>query len=383
MRLQRDTWLAIGLLVILALLSALTVLWQDSQAEKPPYSSYAAQPNGALALREWMSALGYEILPDRLAAFAPPERARLLVMLEPIHVNPSEADALDAWVQRGNTLLLAGTGSATRLLASRHDVSLSFATPEIKTVHPTTPFFAQPPVLGAVSLETNFFLSDLPGNALPLLVDGRGRAVLVVFQVGEGRVILSSAPFLFGNLGLKAENAPEAVLNILQLAGEPGPVWFNEWHHGERGSVVETLGPEQWLRRTPIGRALLLIAGLIFLGLLLQGRAFGKPVPPVRELRRRAPLEYIRAIANLGRRAGHRAPVLRQYYQSLKRHLGKRYHLDPSLPDDEYVARLGRYNPNLDQTALLDLLTRLQKNHPGENEMVKLAAEAAEWLKDA
>lgn len=383
MRLQRDTWLAIGLLVMLVLVTIVVVVWEEARAEKPPYSSYASQPNGALALREWMTVLGYEVLPDRLSAFEPPDRARLLLMLEPADVLDVDIDTLDAWVQRGNTLVLAGTGRGTRLVAQHYRFSLHFANNGIASVLAQNPLLDQPPIADAITLETDYYLASMRGDYVAYLADENTRPVLVAFQVGEGRVILSSAPSLFSNLGLKAENAPEAVFNLLRLAGNNSPVWFNEWHHGERGPISEVLGPEQWLRHNPIGRAMLFIAGVIFLGILLQGRLFGRPVPPARELRRRAPLEYIRAIANLGRRAGHRGPVMNQYHSALKRRLGKRYHLDPSLPDDDYVALLGRYNPTLDQPALLSLLTNLQKKRLGESEMVRLAAEAAEWLNES
>jgi hypothetical protein len=105
-------------------------------------------------------------------------------------------------------------------------------------------------------------------------------------------------------------------------------------------------------------------------------------VPLPGEITRRAPLEYISAIANLGRRAGHRRAVLQQYRQRLKRHLGQRYRLDPTLRDPEYVTRLAEYNPGLDAEALRRLLARLQRPNVNESEMIQLAAEVAAWIKE-
>jgi hypothetical protein len=72
--------------------------------------------------------------------------------------------------------------------------------------------------------------------------------------------------------------------------------------------------------------------------------------------------------------------VLRQYHGQLKRELGRRYRLNPTLPDDEYVAELARFRPDLDTAALARLLGRLQTADVSEGEMVTLAQQAAAWL---
>jgi hypothetical protein len=93
-------------------------------------------------------------------------------------------------------------------------------------------------------------------------------------------------------------------------------------------------------------------------------------------------IEHVTAVANLGRRASHRSDVLRQYHAQVKRRLGKRYRLDPFLPDAEYVASLKPFNPSLDSEKLLRLLRGLSQKDVSEADMVKLAAEAAEWIKE-
>jgi hypothetical protein len=114
---------------------------------------------------------------------------------------------------------------------------------------------------------------------------------------------------------------------------------------------------------------------------VLGGRPFGRPAPLLNETSRRTPLEYITAIANLNRRARHRQTTMLQYRQWLKRDLGRRYRLDPTLADEVYVKQLGGYRPDLDQEALLSLLNRLSKRNLSEEEMVTAAVEVSEWLK--
>jgi hypothetical protein len=121
---------------------------------------------------------------------------------------------------------------------------------------------------------------------------------------------------------------------------------------------------------------------VVFIALLLRGRSFGRYVPLPSEIKRRGPLEHVTAIANLNRKARHRREVLAQYHQRVKRQLGKRYRLDPSLPDAEYVRLLAEHNSAIEKEKLLDLLKRLSKSKITEAELVKLAAEASEWMKE-
>jgi hypothetical protein len=380
MKARRDAFISLGLLLVLVLIAVGSGIRESQNAEKPPYSSLSTAPNGTSALRAWLESMDAEILPEALPAFEPPETARLIFMLEPFNVTEDEIVLLDDWVRRGNTLVAAGTRQGIRLLAEYYGFSLYIASETTRQAAFQNPLLASPQSNTAIPTNTRFALSASHTNYVTYL-GNQAHPVLVSFQRGRGRVILSSAPYLFSNQGLTEEGMPEVVLNVLRLAGTDGPAWFDEWHHGLR-SQAEITGPGQWLAGTPIGHALLFIAATVFISLLLQGRGFGRPLTPLREIRRRAPLEYIRAIANLGRRAGHRRHVMGQYHTALKRGLGKRYRLDPSTPDVEYVEALANYKPDIDKQALLDLLTSLDSGKAGESEMVRLAADTAEWLKN-
>jgi hypothetical protein len=118
---------------------------------------------------------------------------------------------------------------------------------------------------------------------------------------------------------------------------------------------------------------------VIFIGLVLRGRHFGRPVPLSKDISRRPPLEYITGIANLSRRAGHRTAVLQHYHDHLKRDLGQRYRLNPSLPDDEFINQLAAYQPNLDTDTLRQLLQKLSRTKVSEAEMVQIVREATSF----
>jgi hypothetical protein len=242
-----------------------------------------------------------------------------------------------------------------------------------------TPLFDSPPPSSLGDTRTSASL-QLNRDDFVTHVAAGARPSIVSFDQGNGRIILSSASFPFTNLGLQSDGNPELVLNLVSAAGEKGLVWFDEWHHGIRAATVEIVGLDEWLRQSPAGHALLYGALVVFVTLVLQGRGFGRPLPLRQDRTRRAPVEYITAVANLSRRAGHRSAALQDYHRRLKRGLGRRYRLDPTLPDADFVARLAAFSPNLNSEALLDLLQRLSRSQVSEHELVQSAAETADWL---
>jgi hypothetical protein len=379
MKLSRDTWLGMGILLTLVLLTVAAGL-QQSDEFNVDYLSTSAEKNGTLALKLWLAELGYSPLEGTPAKFEPTPDIKTIFIIQPIlQVSENEWKLLDEWIEAGGILIVAGNNFETARTVSHYDFSLNLLDPQVSELSVATPLLNSPAITTKIPLTLNLALESARTDFVPLL-SANGKPVVVSFEKGYGRVLLSATPTLFSNLALKDESVAAAVLNILALAGEKSLVWFDDWHHGLQ--TVSVLGPEQWLRRTPGGHALLFVVGVVFMALLLQGRAFGRPVPLAHEIKRRGPLEHVTAIANLNRKAGHRTEVLWQYHQRLKRHLGYRYRLDPSLPDAEYVEELSKFNPEIDKGKLLTLLNNLSLQVVSEGELVKLASEAAQWIKD-
>lgn len=387
MKLTRDTWLAIGLLVVLMVIMGIVASGQQQTETLPPLTSLSNAPNGTHALKLWLEKLNYSIIEDTPAAYKIPAAAQIVFMLEPAEMTSDDLDTLDAWVRKGGTLITAGEIYFDDI-AKHYNFKLAYFDPAPAKFTFQTPLFQNPVIKTTIPLE----ISDLPSASY--LISSRtsytahlaadSKPVLVSFKVGEGRIFLSSMTNPFTNAGLKQDGDPALILNLLGLAKKQGPIWFDEWHHGFRGADASTGGggPSNWLRYTPLGRAVLFVVIIIFLALLFRGRAFGRAVPLPRELRRRGALEHVSAMANLSRLAGHRTPVLREYHTQLKRTLGRRYRLDPSLPDADYVTQLTKYNPAIDGPALLSLLNRLSQPKISEKDLVIIASEAAKWIKD-
>jgi hypothetical protein len=379
MKLSRDSWLAIGLLLILILVTV-GAGYQQNKSQTIPYLSTSSAPDGTLALKLWLDKLGYQPFESTSAAFQAPQDVDLILILAPIIlITDREWDSLNQWIEQGGTLILAGDNMIMAYAIDHYDFSMKYLDSPANSLPAASPLLASPPQTDPASVALNLFLVSGRTDFVTLLA-ANGGPVLVSFEQGKGRVILSTTVYPFSNRGLKEEANAALVLNLISLSAQKGRVWIDDWHHGIQSAAI--VGPSQWLRQTPAGHALSFVALTIFLALLLQGRGFGRPIPLQHEIKRRGPLEHVTAVANLNRKAGHRTDVLHQYHQWVKRHLGHRYRLDPSLLDEEYVAELGKFNPALDKEKLLVLLQRLNQKNISETDMVKLAEEASKWINE-
>ncbi|MBX3057323.1 MAG: DUF4350 domain-containing protein [Anaerolineae bacterium] len=376
-RLSRDSWLALLLLVLFTAVSALA-LYQETQANQqaPPLASFSSQPDGARALWLYLERMGLAVHNPTQENFAISSDYDVVLMLAPqTAVTAPEWRVLEGWVEQGGTLIVVGDDFFSSQVVDCFGFRLSYTGGTETAVFPQTPLLTTPTLPADAALTTTYALQPRRDDFVTHYATADGRPVVVSWPQGDGRIILSASPTPFTNLGLQEPDNAAWVLALLNGAGEPQVIFFDEWHHGVRGTAV-TVTAGNWLQRTPGGRALLYAALVLFVGLVLQGRIFGRPLPMPQTLSRRTPLEYISGIANLSRRAGHRTAVLQDYHHRLKRDVGFRYRLNPTLPDEEFVARLRELDTAVDPQELLALLRQLQTAR-SEHEMVQAAAAAA------
>jgi hypothetical protein len=379
-KLSRDQWLAVGLFGLMLALIIFTVWQEQRQQALPPLTSFSNQPDGTRAFYLWLEALGYTPNNRSAVLYAIPNGTDLVLLLEPL-LPPQEAELrlLENWVEEGGILLIAGRTWTAQQAMSYFEVNRRIqAVTETAEFQPTTPLWRSPPLTEPPGWPAAAYLHT---DEAAFTVQGvvNGRPVLLSRSLGEGQLWLASDTTIFTNEGLQQPGSAELVQNLVSMIGPTGLIWFDDWHRGIRPQEAVVGDLNDWLRRTPMGQAILLLVAVLFIGLVLRGRPFGPPVPLSGESRRRAPLEYITAIANLSRRAGHTQAVAHDYQQRLKRHLARRYRLNPNLPHAEFVEQLAAYDPNLDADALLSLLNQLSRPRLSETELVRLATAVARW----
>jgi len=376
--LSRNAKLGIGIVLLLVILTAFAALQRKTAAQYPKLSTISTTPDGALALKLWVKGLKYGVDEAVLTDFAPPKNTSILFMLEPLFPTDGDMKSVDQWVENGGTLIAIGDQYGMFSLIDHYKFFFNFLPNDTGMPSIGTPLLDSPASLDLKNSKPGVALASDRSDYV-VLVSYQNQPVLVSFEQGQGRVILGTLTEAFTNAGLKQAGNPELVLNILARARNKGAVWFDEWHHGVQ-SGAQILGPTEFLRRTPMGRALLFITFAVFIAFFLQGRGFGRPIPLPQEIRRRGALEHVTGIANLSRRAAHRPAVMMQYHNQIKRKLGQRYRLDPGMDDEQYVSTLAGYNPSLDKDELLNTLKRLKRRNISETEMVQLAVDAAKWI---
>lgn len=377
-KLSPDLKLGIGIILLLVVITTFAAFQRKTEETYPTLSSISPAPDGALALKLWVQELKYPVDDEVLTNFAPPKDSSILFMLEPLFPTENELTSVDTWVENGGTLIAIGEQYGMFSLIDHYKFYFNYLPDNEGVLANETPLLNSPSSLDLSNAKVRIALGSERDDYVTL-VSFHDQPVIVSFEKGKGRIILGTVSQVFTNAGLKQNGNPELVLNILALAKKKGTIWFDEWHHGVQ-SGEKILGPSDFLRRTPVGRALLFVTFAIFVAFFLQGRGFGRPVPLPQEIRRRGALEHVTGIANLSRRAAHRSSVMMQYHSQIKRKLGQRYRLDPALDDEEYVNTLAGYNPSIDKNELLNVLKRLRRTNLSETEMVHLAGEAARWI---
>lgn len=375
----RDAILAAGLFFLLAALTAAAALGSARPAEAVPLDSASNAPDGARALALWLVDIGYDVRTDVEAAFAVPEGTGLVLLLEPFDLSEEDVDVLEAWVREGGSLLVAGETFEALPLLRRLGLERRYTAESVSTLVPVLPLLSAPPVTSPLRLEVSGYFEAAPDAGVPLIALPEGPVVLHM-QLGDGQVILSAAVRPFTNAGLKDPGSAEFVLNLIGTAPHAAQVWFDEWHHGRRPAAALPGGPGFWLRETSPGRAVLFTTLAVFIWIALSGRSFGRPLSGAADAVRRAPLEYVTALAGLNQRLGNRSALLESYRTRLKRSLGRRARIDPNLPDDRFLAALESSGAAEDLKDLEALLQALNQPDPGEADMVRLAADASKRM---
>lgn len=369
---SRDTWLLIALLIALAGFTAFVTIRQrqiqEQQEIRIPYSSHSSQSDGALALHDWLARIGYRVERIENRAFQIPEAARLLFILGPREtIEGNEAEYILQWVARGNTLIIADeSGFPPNGVFRRVDADLDSMGERVESVALSQPLLDG--AMGELQVETFNALKINSADFVAYAQTGN-KPILVRFAHGDRTVWLASAPDIFTNKNLNDEDNAKFAAALVATAPRGSLIAFDEYHLGFKPEFTATLFDV--LYDTPWGWGVLFTIVLFFAYLALNGQRFGRVLPVPKTIARRSPSEYVTSMANLFRRANKRGMVLQHYRHSLKRRLGRPYHLNPELADERYVEMLARLRPELDHNELVRILTSLRRTDITEADLVK------------
>jgi hypothetical protein len=269
----------------------------------PAYSLYSEERNGLGEAAYLLRQLGWVPVPLTSPVQQQFQRG-LLILAEPGEDQLTDADArhLLAWVEAGNTLLLA---SAHRTpLHQELDLSLRGGSDDDDQV--TVELAASGGYLEGIDRLTVERRATLHApHALPLwwVEDKPGALVL---RRGKGRVIAVADPALLTRRGLGRADNVLFLVNVVDRQAHEGTVYFDEYHHGLRssGGFWGYLGYyHQHLTLLPI---LLAVGAAVWLTAVRLGPA----VPTPRETRVDA-VDYASALGRLYQQTGARRLMAR------------------------------------------------------------------------
>ena len=332
-----------GLIGALMLLG--TVVFAPAPGESGgmvPPSSYSSSASGALAAYTLLEELKIPVrrleeppssLPDEAAG-------AVLVLAEPM-LPPSKGERrrLMEFVRDGGRILFCGPELPRFFPGPQLAENESFS-PEPGSYAPLFPSAVSRQAENVVMRRGSHWSRLLPSQ-LALYGPGSEEAVVVSWRLGAGEILWWSAATPLTNAGITRGDNLRFLLNSI---GGAKSVWWDEYYHGQRGSLWD------YVARTPLPWALAQAAVLAVLAWFAFGRRSG-PVSMPLEVSRLSPLEFVDTMGGLYQRAGAAAVAVDTSYRQLRRKLSRRLGL-PSTTGNEELAQAAAQRLSLPETDL-------------------------------
>jgi Domain of unknown function (DUF4350) len=345
-----------GLFVALTLATIVAAPASET-AWSPVPSSYLSTPGGARAAFLLLQRLGvksqrWEEPPLRLVAFA---HQATLVLAEPTET-PSRAErsALRRFAEQGGRVLFCGAELPSFFPGVELQKLLSG--PELleEAESAQLPVERYRPVLEKKTSEP----IELQPHAVwqkfgkgQAAVYGRpDNAVVAVWALGAGEVIwwASATPLTNAGLG-RAGNLPLFLNSVRADFGRQ--VYWDEYFHGERGSLLAYAG------RVPVIRWAAFQFALFTCACLLAFSRRSGPVIPSAKLSRLSPLEFVETLGGLYHKAKAAQVAVDISMRHLRLQLARRLGLPVAIADAD-LARAAAERLGWDEQELETLLSR-------------------------
>jgi hypothetical protein len=362
---MRRIWPFLIVGVIIAGVIWLGSLVDDLPSISIPGSVYNTDKDGGAALERWLIALDYDVERMEYVEWEfTPEQDALLVLAPSVFFQASETDTVLEWVRDTGSTLIVVDDSENGL---HRALNISVADEKIQTKVDLNQPLGNPP---ATALTPREFTPALATSRRDVAVLAGTEAEPIVLAVAEGRgmVYFVSSLDVITNQGLRDENNPRVLQNLLSRVPQGGTVLFDEIHHGR---ALPPKIPRKPVILSPLVAGIVYTALVIGLWALLTGRRFGSIVPTRLEVARRSSAEYVQSMAGLFQRGRQTGYILGHYKTAFKRRIAKPYGFNPRLADEQYVREISRFT-TVDEPRLLGLLTALSNTRPSEESLLRL-----------
>ena len=337
-----DPLYVVATILTIAVLGLAVLVGANAQGQRRTASVFDQTSGGASDLRALVEALGARTVILQGERFAPRESGASVVFLlgATEFVDEEDVTAARAFLQNGGTLVVAtDAGFAETALLRAFGADLSGRA--LSSEYDTASVLAAPARANRIVLDRGATLG-LGDRWSPVARVGE-QTIAAMTREGRGTVVLVSslAPFVNALLG-EGDNSRFALSLAASGFGAGHSVGFDEYHHGAHPSP-ELLAV---LERTWLGRALLVVAGIVFVYLLWSGRRFGPPLP-ADPRPPRSSLDYVRGFAGLVRRSGRDEIARDRLRRDLRVGLAARYGLDPTTGFDRVLATADANEPTV------------------------------------
>lgn len=341
-------------------------------------SSYRSTPYGTLAFYSLLQESRYNVtrFEKPFTELKAQEPGTLFVIAPPDTHSPDqdEFEALNKWVEAGGLLIIID-----------RDINVSVGDAAMRTEHADSKSSVR--VLQPTPLTRSVRRVALSEYATRVKIDSRAltyhigddqAAVVADAQVGKGRVVLLTDPYVVANNGISQDDNVILALNL--LAERPaGKIAFDEYHHGYGASTAGE-GLMAYFRGTPVPW-MMAQAGLIAAVVVYSyGRRFGRPIPLRRE-RRTTNLEFVSSMANITRLAHATDLAMENIYAEFRKRLCRFGGVPVKMENENLAAAVGR-RAKIDGRELASLLARCEGVSRGEqvseSELLKLVTRIRE-----
>ena len=337
-----DPLYVVATILTIAVLGLAVLVGANAQGQRRTASVFDQTSGGASDLRALVEALGARTVILQGERFAPRESGASVVFLlgATEFVDEEDVTAARAFLQNGGTLVVATDAGFTETALLRA-FGADLSGRALSSEYDTTSVLAAPARANRIVLDRGATL-NLGDRWSPVARVGE-QTIAAMTREGRGTVVLVSslAPFVNALLG-EGDNSRFALSLAASGFGAGHSVGFDEYHHGAHPSP-ELLAV---LERTWLGRALLVVAGIVFVYLLWSGRRFGPPLP-ADPRPPRSSLDYVRGFAGLVRRSGRDEIARDRLRRDLRVGLAARYGLDPTTGFDRVLATADANEPTV------------------------------------